>query len=414
MSAQWPSINAVARTVCILALVVPFSTSAWADEQRVPQDVETQTREDDAQNSVASSAAVRILNPGADAIKIGEALHLRVQVDLPDDAQLVSLRPANNPFVERIGDVPRAPSSRTGLAVTVFRPGTYDFHIEAIWIDAQGRQQSNHSEPVRVRVVETVADHDSAELRAPGDYVTLRSRNLWLLFGAGLALLGAIAAMSWVLWRRLRTAPAPEVPAPPPRPAWEVALESIEALRSDRALLYDDPLQFHHRISEILRVWIQGRFQISAPEMTTEEVLSELRPRRLALGGWIEKIHAILADTDLVKFAKFSPPPDDSFTLLQQLEDLVREVQQSDASPPPSVPLPIDGDAPIVQPSEAPAPQKHEPGAAQPRHTPEDAPKPTVLSLDFGRLTPQESIPAESTPADSDVPSNVNHAEEDE
>lgn len=396
------------RLVLTAALVSLSPIVAWADDsETAAQDSNASADNHDA----APSANVRILNPGADAIKIGEALHLRVQADLPDHAQLVSFRPAANPFVERVGEFPRAPSARTGLAVTVFRPGTYDFKIEAIWIDDEGRQQSTYSDAIRVRVVESISDHENAELKAPGDYITLRSRNLRLLVGAAFALLGVLSITAWFFWRRLRPAPLPEVPAPPPRPAWEVALESIEALRADRALLYEEPLQFHHRISEILRVWLQGRFQISAPEMTSEEILKELRPRRLALGGWIERIHAILADSDLVKFAKFSPPPDDSFTLLQQLEELVREVQESDASPPPGIPLPIEGDVPSVQPSEHLDSQIHQPGVAQPRHTPKDAPKPTVLSLDFGRNKTRGPAPAKPTPAPEDTPSSTNDVE---
>lgn len=401
------------RILFLLALVSAAPTLAWADDASAPHAADTAETRSGAQKSAALSAGVRILNPGADSIKIGEALHLRVHADLPDDAQLVSLRPAANPFVERVGEIPRTPSARSGLTVTVFRPGTYDFKIEAVWIDGEGRQQSSYSEAIRVRVVESITNHEDAELRVPGDYVTLRSRNLWLLGGAAFALLSLAAIASWFLWRRLRPAPAPEMPAPPPRPAWEVALESIKALRTDRALLYEDPLQFHHRISEILRVWLQGRFQISAPEMTSEEILKELRPRRLALGGWIEKIHAILADSDLVKFAKFSPSPDDSFTLLQQLEDLVHEVQESDTSPPPGVPSPIEGNIPPVQPSERPSPQMHQPGAAEPRHIPEDAPKPTVLSPDFGRTKPRESTPIRPT-STHEVPSSGTEGTEDE
>lgn len=331
-----------------------------------------------------NDGVVRILNRSADTIKIGEPLHIRVHVDLPEQAQLVSLRAANNPYVERISDLRRTTALRTGLAVTVFRPGTYHFTVEALWIDAAGQQRSTHSAPLRLRVTETVTDHDHATLAAPGPYLTLRSRNLWLIGGGIAGFLALLSLVLWWFWRRIRPRAAAETPPlPPARPAWEVALEQIECLRADHTLLAEDPVQFHHRISDILRTWLQARFQLRALEMTTEEILDELSPRWLILGEWIDQIHTILADTDLVKFAKFTPSADNSLTLLRQLEDLVREVQTSDSSPPPDIPAPIEGDEPPIRASEHAAPQLHAPGAAAPRYTPEDIRKPTILALDF-------------------------------
>lgn len=384
---------------CLLAsaMLAPPS-SAFADDPPSHASDTTTTTEDPTPTST-----VEILNRSAERIQIGQPLHLRVHVHLPDNAQLVSLRPANNPFVERVSDIRRAPAARTGLAVTIFRPGTYRFSIEALWIDSQGHQHSTHSKPLRIQVTSSLKDPEDAELSPPGAYVILRSRNLGVILGGIALLVLAFAGFAYLIWRKLYPKPIDVPPPPPPRPAWKVALESIDALRNDTALLNEDPVQFHHRISEILRVWVQGRFNIRAPEMTTEEILAEIAPRRLALGGWIEEIHTILADSDLVKFAKFTPSASNSLTLLQQLEDLVREVQESDASPPPDIPAPIEGDEPPVEASEAAAPQQHQPGAAEPRYTPENLPKPNILSLNFRR----DKSAKKSARSDAKAPTNT-------
>lgn len=373
--------------------------TAESTHETDPEDSSTPANGASDQAQITYESTIRILNRSAESIKIGEPLHLRVHVDMPERAQFLSLRPIDNPFVERINDVRRMPAARTGLAVTVFRPGTYEFAVEALWIDPDGHQRSTRSAPLKIRVLESVTDHELATLAPPGDYITLRSRNLWLI-GGGFGLLVLLAlSFAWFVWRRLKaqrlTDDLPdEVPA---RPAWEVALEEIHALRNDRVLLEKDRVQFHHRISEILRTWLQGRFDIRAPEMTSEEILDEISPRRLVLGGWIEQIHMILADSDLVKFAKFAPSEEHSIILLQELEDLVMEVRRSDASPP-DIPSPIEGDEPKVQESEHAAPQYHQPGVAIPRFVPEDAPKPTIVSLDFRKTPSSNAEPPKANP----------------
>lgn len=398
-------------TCCVLAsLMLAPAWYAYAEEPTPDQttDASGDATNDDATADDTPQSDVQILNRSTEKIYIGQPLHLRVHVHLPDDAQLVSLRPAGNPYVERVSDIRRAPSARTGLAVSVFRPGTYRFSIEALWVDHKGHQHRTHSDPLSIRVIPTLDAPEEAELSPPGEYIVLRSRNLGVILAGIAALLLGLAGIGTLLWRKLYPKPVDTPPPPPPRPAWEVALEAIEALRNDTALLENDPVQFHHRISEILRGWIQGRFNIRAPEMTTEEILAEIAPRRLALGGWIEEIHTILADSDLVKFAKFTPSPTNSLTLLQQLEDLVREVQESDAAPPPDIPSPIEGDEPPVEASEAAAPQFHQPGAAQPRYMPDDVPKPNILSLNFRR---EKSTPpprsGTDAPSRNDAPSST-------
>lgn len=370
------------------ALAVTFDVHAQAPTNAAPAPSKEEATQPPANADTTTDthfeSTVRVLNRSAESIKIGEPLHLRVHIEMPERAQLVSVRPAGNPFVERVNDVRRPPAARTGLAVTVFRPGTYEFAIEALWIDPEGRQRSTRSAPIKIRVTETVLDHEHVELAPPGDYLTLRSRNWWLIGGGIAALTLLIFAAAWMAWRRFKPSkqPADLPPAVPSRPAWEVALEEINLLRRDEQLLEEDRVQFHHRISEILRTWLQGRFSIRAPEMTSEEILAEISPRRLVLGGWIEQIHMILADSDLVKFAKFAPSKEHSLVLLQELEDLVREVHRSDTSPP-DIPSPIEGDEVIIHASEHAAPQYHQPGVAVPRYVPEDAPKPAIVSLDF-------------------------------
>lgn len=340
------------------------------------------------------------------AIKIGQPTTLHLHAQLPEHAQLVSVRPAGNRFVEAIDSITAVDPHKPRLELTVFRPGDYRFRVEAIWVDAGGAQHSTLSEWLTIEVASSLSANADDALLPPGPYLSLRSRNLWLM---GATIGAALMALVWLLsllWKRRHATVADDVMAPPPRPAWEVALEEIRALRDNEQLLTEQPILFHHRISEILRTWIQGRFKIGAPEMTSEEILDEIRPRRLVLGGWIDRIESILADSDMVKFAKFSPPTKNSLLLLDQLELLVREVKESDESPTPDIPLPIDLEEPPIAHSKAAAPQIHAPGEAEPKYTPEHAPSPRIISMRFrgDAATPDASQDATNAPAPPSKP----------
>jgi hypothetical protein len=120
-------------------------------------------------------------------------------------------------------------------------------------------------------------------------------------------------------------------PAPPPRPAHEIALEKLDRLaKSSLGQGQDADLrQFYFELSEILREYLGNRFGFLALEMTTEELVGELQrraPRGLVPGeiaGW-------LSACDLVKFAKLAPPPSEA---RGALETAIRMVESTRPRP---------------------------------------------------------------------------------
>jgi hypothetical protein len=135
----------------------------------------------------------------------------------------------------------------------------------------------------------------------PRDYTPL----LWIALGvAGVA--AAIAALFWLLNRRQQARKIP------PRPAHEVALEALARLHAARLLEGGRHAEFYVRLSAIVRDYLETRFHLRAPEMTTEEFLQaahrdpQLTPAQRALLG------QFLAEADLVKFARHVPAAEES------------------------------------------------------------------------------------------------------
>ena len=104
------------------------------------------------------------------------------------------------------------------------------------------------------------------------------------------------------------------------KPAHEVAYERLRLLVKDDLIEKGNIKEFYERISNILRHYIEDRFNLRAPERTTEEFLVELattevlgEPDKADLGEFLKL-------SDLVKFAKHKP----STEQIQKTFDLVK------------------------------------------------------------------------------------------
>jgi hypothetical protein len=120
--------------------------------------------------------------------------------------------------------------------------------------------------------------------------------------GAGVAL----AALSLVLLRAWLRRPKKPVPAPPPRPPWEVALEGLEDIRRARFIEAGRFGEHFDQVSHVLRRYLGDRYGFDALESTTREILAALNDRRVRFEDTVE-VRRFLDESDLVKFAKMTP-----------------------------------------------------------------------------------------------------------
>lgn len=179
---------------------------------------------------------------------------------------------------------------------------------------------------------------DIPDLRPPKPPVELPDPYFWWYVAGGMVLVLAVAALAWWWWRR-RAAIVSIVRVVPPHVRAKQRL--AEALQ-----LISDPNAFCTEVSLAARCYLEERFNLRAPERTTEEFVVELRASQHLTREQKESLGQFLESCDLVKFARFEP----NEAVLRQLHDsalrLVDETQfdeiaaAASAANPPAVPLP--------------------------------------------------------------------------
>jgi len=128
-----------------------------------------------------------------------------------------------------------------------------------------------------------------------------------------------------LLVRRLRARRRPPVISVPPRPAHEIAAEALRALRARRLPELGEFKEFYSALSGIVRRYLEDRFVVRAPEMTTEEFLEATARSAVLQPGQRQLLGDFLAESDLVKFARHVPTLADSDRVLGAAERFVDE-----------------------------------------------------------------------------------------
>lgn len=93
----------------------------------------------------------------------------------------------------------------------------------------------------------------------------------------------------------------------PPRPAHEIAYEALEALRQKEYLKRKEYKLYYIELSDIVRRYLENRFNLRAPEMTTEEFLNSVKDDKALSYEHKSLLRDFLSHCDLVKFAKYEP-----------------------------------------------------------------------------------------------------------
>jgi hypothetical protein len=167
--------------------------------------------------------------------------------------------------------------------------------------------QKLSSEPILLFVSDIPVDveADIKEIKEPYD-VPFNWKKLAIWIGLGL-LMVALIVVALLLYKKYRKQPEEPAARPKPkRPAHEIALEKLEALRQQKLWQNDRTKEFYIELSDIIREYIEFQFDVLSLEMTTDETIASLRLKGLEEEK-LKPLKAMLQMADLAKFAKYKP-----------------------------------------------------------------------------------------------------------
>lgn len=157
------------------------------------------------------------------------------------------------------------------------------------------------TDSLNVYILSLVMDDSTADIRSLKDVKSLKASEKWLYI-----LISAILVIAVALWFILRRKLKPKSEAVAPElllSPWEAARGKLDELKSRNL----DAKLFYFELSEIIREYIERRWGLPAPDMTTYEI--KLRSPGLDLDQELNSLLTELLDyADLVKFAKLDPP----------------------------------------------------------------------------------------------------------
>ena len=155
----------------------------------------------------------------------------------------------------------------------------------------------------------------------------------WVFWTAGVLLaLGLLVAILLLLLKRQKQRTF--VPPLPPHARARIKLEAA-------LLLIHEPRAFAIAVSDAVRVYLEERFQLRAPERTTEEFLRDLQKTSALTAPQKESLGAFLDQCDLMKFARFEPTEAALRELHESALRLVHETQHDLAVTTPPAPPPL-------------------------------------------------------------------------
>jgi len=179
------------------------------------------------------------------------------------------------------------------LQLTSFRVGDWAIATNPVaCIFSDGTEKTERLSELTLRVQSTLTQTNQTTLSDIQDIVTPPLQiPRWLWISTLVILLAAALAFAIRYFRESPNSPFTPEPIIPPH---LIAQAALAALRNE--LWAPEP--FFVKLSSILRTYLENRFDLNAPESTTEELAEKLSPEHK------EDLRDFFTQADLVKFAR--------------------------------------------------------------------------------------------------------------
>lgn len=262
-------------------------------------------------------------------ILIGDQVKLQLEIEYPAGLELIfpNLPDSLGASVEIVEsfqrDTLKLDNGRWRMAqeflVTSFDTGHHVIHPFQFAFQYQGITDTAYSNSPVLHVF-TLPKLDSLmnALKGPIDIkpvaeapVTFKEVAPWIM---GILLAAGILFLIWyAIHQRKNNRSIFGFPPKPKEPAHLIALRRLDQIKAEKIWQQGKTKEYYSDITDILREYIENRFEINALELTSDETIVAFRAKPNLLDEvTFNNLVRILKNADLVKFAKYEPLPDDN------------------------------------------------------------------------------------------------------
>jgi len=293
------------------------------------------------------------LNADKNEINIGDAVKLTLEVRHPQNTQVIvpklgrewtNQSPASQKpvvFEVRSQSAPKVKNEANGinitsaeLEVTIFTTGTFEMPPLAVTTsDSKGNTVQKESPSVTI-TVKSVLQAGDTNLRDIKPQAALDTPPVWLWILAGVLMaLGLAGALWWWLDRRNKREhnQSAGLAVKDTRPPYQIAFDELKRIAGLHLPEQQKMKEYYSLVTDCLRQYLEGQFQVRALERTTAEIKSDLRHSAFPSIPAKEFID-ILNESDLVKFAKLIPEPGEADKLMERAHQLVEETHPAEGN----------------------------------------------------------------------------------
>ena len=153
------------------------------------------------------------------------------------------------------------------------------------------------------------------------------SMNNYMYLYIILAVIAVIAIIIALIMYMKKKKAAKEIIIPRP-PAHETALKALRELMEKDYIRTGNIQEYYFELSNIVRHYLEDRFSMQAPEMTTEEFLVLLRDTDKLNADQKALLRQFLAHCDMVKFAKHLPDEHEIESSYEHAKRLIEQTKE--------------------------------------------------------------------------------------
>jgi hypothetical protein len=287
-------------------------------------------------------------------LTVGDRVRLRLEVKHPAGSQVIlpqveqawqSFEVVEQTPPESVGNDDGTVTTGKDIVVTLFQPGQYQTpRLVVTHRQPDGEVEELAAPVVMVNITSLVTE--STEMRDLKPQAELPVPPLWpWVVGGLLATIlatGLVAGAGLWAYDRWFRKPLPAEVAMPvidTRPPEVIALAELDRIEALNLPAQNRIKEHYTLVSDCLRFYIEGRYEIPALEQTSQELRLAFRKLTLPMRE-VAGFMGILSESDLVKFARYKPDSGEVNSLVNRtravIEATTPEPEPAETAPPPA------------------------------------------------------------------------------